>query len=49
MNVYRNGLRMMRNVDYTLRYSEDLSITYVDFNTANKDDVIVIQILKISS
>lgn len=49
MNVYRNGLRMMRNVDYTLRYSEDLSITYVDFNIANKDDVIVIQILKISS
>ena len=49
MNVYRNGLRMVRYVDYTLRYSEDRSITWVDFNTANKDDVIVIQILKISS
>lgn len=49
MNVYRNGLRMVRHVDYTLRYSEDRSITWVDFNTANKDDVIVIQILKISS
>ena len=49
MNVYRNGLRMVRYVYYTLRYSEDRSITWVDFNTANKDDVIVIQILKISS
>ncbi len=49
MNVYRNGLRMVRYVDYTLRYSEDRSITWFDFNTANKDDVIVIQILKISS
>lgn len=49
MNVCRNGLRMVRYVDYTLRYSEDRSITWVDFNTANKDDVIVIQILKISS
>lgn len=49
MNVYRNGLRMVRYVDYTLRYSEDRSITWVDFNTAHKDDVIVIQILKISS
>lgn len=48
MNVYRNGLRMMRNIDYTLRYSEDRSITWVDFNVAHENDVIVIQILKIS-
>lgn len=47
MNVYRNGLRMMRNIDYTLQYSE--SITWVDFNIAHENDVIVIQILKISS
>ena len=49
MNVYRNGLRMVRYVDYTLRYSEDHSITWVDFNVAHENDVIVIQILKISS
>lgn len=49
MNVYRNGLRMVRYVDYTLRYSEDRSITWVDFNVAHENDVIVIQILKISS
>ena len=49
MNVYRNGLRMVRYVDYTLRYSEDRSITWVDFNIAHENDVIVIQILKISS
>lgn len=49
MNVYRNGLRMVRYVDYILRYSEDRSITWVDFNIAHENDVIVIQILKISS
>lgn len=49
MNVYRNGLRMVRYVDYTLRYSEDHSITWVDFNVAHENDVIVIQIVKISS
>lgn len=49
MNVYRNGLRMVRYVDYTLRYSEDRSITWVDFNVAHENDVIVIQIVKISS
>ena len=46
-NVYKNGLYLTRNVDYTMRYT-DIS-TYFGLKTVNDGDKITIQILKISS
>lgn len=46
-NVYKNGLYLTRNVDYTMRYT-DIS-TYFVLTTVNDGDKITIQILKISS
>ena len=46
-NVYKNGLYLTRNVDYTMRYT-DIS-TYFGLTTVNDGDKITIQILKISS
>ena len=45
--MYKNGLYLTRNVDYTMRYT-DIS-TYFGLKTVNDGDKITIQILKISS
>lgn len=46
-NVYKNGLYLTRNVDYTMRYTD--IFTYFGLTTVTDGDKITIQILKISS